>query len=92
MIVDKELIAERKAEYGNNFPLIADLWNNFLGSKIDAFITPEDVSIMMALMKISRLANSPMHKDSLTDLINYFYIATNYDEYVELQPKKEIKL
>lgn len=85
-MINKEIIAERKQQYGNNFPLICELFNNYLQSikNVDIVLTPEDVSILMGLMKISRLANSPHHEDSLIDLINYMWIALNYDEYVSL--------
>jgi len=85
-MINKEIIAQRKEQYGNNFPLICELFNNYLQSikNVDIVLTPEDISILMALMKISRLANSPDHVDSLIDLINYMWIALNYDEYVSL--------
>jgi len=85
-MINKEIIAQRKEQYGNNFPLISKLFNNYLQNikNVDIVLTPEDVSILMGLMKISRLANSPHHEDSLIDLINYMWIALNYDEYVSL--------
>lgn len=85
-MINKEIIAERKQQYGNNFPLISKLFNNYLQNikNVDIVLTPEDISILMGLMKISRLANSPDHEDSLIDLINYMWIALNYDEYVSL--------
>jgi hypothetical protein len=86
-MINKEIIAQRKEQYGNNFPLISKLFNNYLQNikNVDIVLTPEDVSILMGLMKISRLANSPHHEDSLVDLINYMWIAMNYDEYVSLE-------
>ena len=94
MIVDKKIIQERKAEYSNNFPSISKLWNNYLENHSDFHttgdLTPQDAAIMMGLMKISRLAHYPEHEDSLTDLINYFYIGLNYDEYCGiLTPEQE---
>jgi hypothetical protein len=85
-MINKEIIAQRKEQYGNNFPLICKLFNNYLQNikNVDIVLTPEDISILMGLMKISRLANSPDHEDSLIDLINYMWIALNYDEYVSL--------
>lgn len=85
-MINKEIIAQRKEQYGNNFPLISKLFNNYLQNikNVDVVLTPEDISILMGLMKISRLANSPDHEDSLIDLINYMWIALNYDEYVSL--------
>lgn len=90
-LVEKDIIAERKAQYGNNFPMIAELWNNYLSREFDnpPIIKPQDVALMLGLMKISRLANSPNHEDSLTDLINYFFIALNYDEYLGFDGSKD---
>lgn len=86
-MINKEIIAQRKEQYGNNFPLISKLFNNYLQNikNVDIVLTPEDISILMGLMKISRLANSPHHEDSLIDLINYMWIALNYDQYDSLE-------
>lgn len=88
-MIDKDIISKRKEQYGNNFPLIAELWNNYLNLtyNINISLSPEDISYMMSLMKISRLANSPEDKDSLIDLFNYAYIAINYNEYLTLGTK-----
>lgn len=66
-MIDKDIISKRKEQYGNNFPLIAELWNNYLSITydIDISLSPEDISAMMLLMKIPRLANSPQVKYSL---------------------------
>ena len=92
-MINKEIIAERKQQYGNNFPLISKLFNNYLQNikNVDIVLTPEDISILMGLMKISRLANSPHHEDSLIDLINYMWIALNYDQYVSLERVGKVK-
>jgi hypothetical protein len=45
---------------------------------------PEDVAVMMMLMKVSRLLESPMSEDTLTDLLNYAWIATSYDKYEKI--------
>ena len=91
-MINKEIIAQRKEQYGNNFPLIAKLWENYCENiRDEGEFTPKDVSMMMALMKISRLANSPDHADSLIDLINYMWIALNYDEYASLGRIDELK-
>lgn len=67
--------ARRKA-YGhpeNNFGRIAALWNNYLDLKPNGreSITPQDVALMMILMKVARLMESPDHRDSLVDLAGY---------------------
>ena len=86
MIVDKKMIIERKLMYGNNFPAIASLWNNYISNHKEEGepLFPEDVAVMMMLMKVSRLLESPMNEDTLTDLLNYAWIATNYDEYEKI--------
>jgi hypothetical protein len=43
---------------------IASLWLN-------RTITPRDVALIMASVKMSRIAVSPNHQDSFVDLINY---------------------
>ena len=83
-IVDEFIIKERKERYGNNFPCIANLWITYLSRRLgkEVHITDEDVAIMMALMKVSRLAQSPTNEDSIVDLINYMWIGLNYEKYL----------
>ena len=90
MIVNKDMIAERKLLYGNNFPMISTLWNTYLSTHKNEGepLYPEDVAAMMVLMKVSRLLESPENEDTLTDLLNYSYIATNYAEYDEIGKKE----
>lgn len=76
----------RRNAYGTpeqNFERIARLWNGYLVNAgiLDANVmndpeakggvTPGDVSLMMALMKIARLAETPDHYDSFVDLVGY---------------------
>ena len=86
MIVDKKMIAERKLMYGNNFPKLAELLNNYISNHKEEGepLFPEDVAVMMMLMKVSRLLESPMNEDTLTDLLNYAWIATSYKEYEKI--------
>jgi hypothetical protein len=90
MIVNKNMIAERKLLYGNNFPMISTLWNSYISTHKNEGepLYPEDVAAMMVLMKVSRLLESPENEDTLTDLLNYSYIATNYAEYDEIGKKE----
>lgn len=74
---------ERDHEYGcpeNNFQVIADLWNVYLeavGKRASSLDLPptrvdsSDVAVMMALLKIARLASSARHADSWIDLAGY---------------------
>ena len=64
---------ERNKDYGDklkNHQRIADLWSIFLETKIE----PEQVTIMMGLVKIARIMHSSK-KDSFVDLAAYASIA-----------------
>lgn len=67
----------RQLNYGSpedNFRRIAALWETYLIHRKDDTlftITPTDVSIMMMLMKIARLMNTPDHWDSIKDIVGY---------------------
>ena len=61
---------DRETQYGspeNNFQVIADLWQAYLGMDI----SPEDVAIMMTLMKIARIRSGSFKGDSWIDAIGY---------------------
>jgi hypothetical protein len=65
----------RRAAYGkpeDNFARIARLWNAHrenCGKTGD--VTPADVAMLMILMKVARLAESPAHRDSTVDIVGY---------------------
>ena len=67
----------REQDYGspeNNFRVIAELWTGYLGdTKLnpDSLITPLDVSMMMALLKIARIRSGGGSGDSFVDLAGY---------------------
>lgn len=67
----KELVhGNREATYGGpttNMYLIAKLWSAYLGTEL----TANDVCNLMVLLKTARLKNTPMHEDSLVDVIGY---------------------
>jgi hypothetical protein len=70
---------DREQQYGtpeNNFKLIAHLWEPYLKAKcvlpnIDICINPEDVAVMMALLKIARIATGAPKADNYIDLAGY---------------------
>lgn len=77
---------EREDTYGgpeDSFKLIADLWTTYINvcpytddSEVPEYdvkieLTGEDVAIMMAMLKMARLAQAPDHKDSWVDLAGY---------------------
>ena len=66
-------IHERGAVYGHpytNHKRISDLWSAYL----DHPITPSQVALCMALVKVSRLTESANHSDSIKDAIAYLSI------------------
>jgi hypothetical protein len=70
---------ERQAIYGHpnqDFKRTAGMWSALL----DIEITPEDVALMMGMLKISRLRSSPGHKDSIIDLIGYAICYSRLEE------------
>ena len=63
-------IQQRGSVYGHpyyNHQRIAGLWSAYL----DHPITPHQVALCMALVKVSRLTESPDHYDSVKDFIAY---------------------
>ena len=60
-----------------NHSQIADLWSVFLDDKLKPFkeISPGDVSLMMALLKISRSTMGEFNKDDYLDGSAYMAIA-----------------
>lgn len=62
----------RQQDYGSpedNFRLIADLWSTYLGR----IVCPEDVAMMMCLLKVARIATAPEipTEDCFVDLAGY---------------------
>ncbi|HAM24202.1 MAG TPA: hypothetical protein DCM51_01385 [Actinobacteria bacterium] len=61
---------EREAAYGrplDNHLRIARIWTAILGTTV----TPGQVALCMAGVKLSRLAATPSHRDSVVDLAGY---------------------
>jgi uncharacterized protein DUF6378 len=74
-----EILSDRNGQYGdpeNTFALVADLWNDYLAfdAGVMRAITPTDVAMMMALLKIARIRRTPT-RDSYIDLIGYAALA-----------------
>ena len=67
----KEIVmGARQENYGSpesNFATIAMYWTDWFG----VVFKPEDVAIMMILMKIARLQNKIDHEDSWIDIAGY---------------------
>ena len=70
---------DREQDYGspeNNFRMIAELWKPYLerkcvGEGADICILPEDVSAMMMLVKIARIASGHAKADNWVDIAGY---------------------
>ena len=71
--------SERLDMYGNpenSFQVIADYWTNYINSEfnIEINIKPNDVAMMMVLLKIARESNQHK-KDNYLDAAGYLGIA-----------------
>lgn len=80
---------DRENTYGSpedNFKLIADLWSTYTGVKI----SPQDVSVMMILLKTARAKNSN-HDDNFVDIAGYAACAAEIGE-PEKQGKPKFRL
>lgn len=61
---------QREQDYGSpedNFRIIAEFWSAYTGYPIDS----KDVAMMMALLKIARIATGTATEDSFVDLAGY---------------------
>lgn len=61
---------DRNTTYGepeDSFGVIANLWSAYLAISI----RPDEVAILLALLKVGRLAANPTHHDSYVDLAGY---------------------
>lgn len=67
----------RAAAYGHpmeNFKRICAMWNAYLEGRpvgLGGRITEEDHAVMMIMVKIARLQETPDHRDSLVDICGY---------------------
>lgn len=84
----------RAAAYGHpmeNFQRICWLWNAYLrGRSVGSSgeITTEDHAIMMILVKVARLQETPDHRDSLVDICGY---AGTYEKLVARRAENDAK-
>lgn len=75
--------ADRESDYGNpeaNFSIIAALWEPYIQAKCvgegaEVLILPEDVAILMALLKIGRMASGRDKLDNYVDGAGYLACA-----------------
>lgn len=74
----KCITGDRQDKYGRaerNFETISNLWNVYLGDKLKGNLSPNDIGVMMALMKIARIASGTQQTDSYVDAIGYLALA-----------------
>lgn len=88
------IYGDREQTYGDpgkNLRVIAAYWNTYLvsrGLNLLGGLDFSDVANMMALLKIARLGNTPLHRDSMVDACGYLALADrivngdNHDENV----------
>lgn len=65
---------DRAKDYGDpneNFGRIAGLWNAQFANKLAQPFTAQDVACALIHLKMSRLANTPGHRDTLIDICGY---------------------
>lgn len=77
---------QRDNEYGtpeDNFTIIAKLWSAYKGVEF----TPNDIAMMMALLKIARIKTGTATDDSYVDLAGYAACGAE----INLNNKKENK-
>lgn len=72
---------DRERTYGDpgrNLRTIAELWTGWLRARgamnPGLNLNHEDAAMMMALVKVARLAHDPTHEDSKVDLAGYTYL------------------
>lgn len=73
-----EVIQERETVYGPpsvNLDCIARHWQAYMDNRNPGPLTLQDVCNMMCLAKISRMARTPEHADSVKDIKAYRQIA-----------------
>ena len=72
---------QREQDYGrpeNSFRTIAQLWGIYTGSDF----TPQNVAMMLALVKVARIASGRHHLDNYVDLGGYASLAGELEEEV----------
>ena len=65
---------EREQDYGSpedNFQVVANLWTAYTGE----YYSPQDVAMMMALLKIARIKTGAGTADCFVDLAGYAALA-----------------
>ena len=75
----KTINGDRQDAYGNpedSFSMIAELWTAYL----DKYVSPQDVAMMMALLKIARQKTGKGKRDNFVDICGYAALAADMEE------------
>lgn len=75
----KTINGDRQDAYGNpedGFSMIAELWTAYL----DKYVSPQDVAMMMALLKIARQKTGKGKRDNFVDICGYAALAADMAE------------
>ncbi len=84
----RAVCGQRRTDYGDaltSFTATADLFNAYLRARGIDYTDPEqgmgarDAAILMALVKIARLAHAPEHHDSKVDIAGYAAVLAEID-------------
>ena len=72
----KCVCGQREHDYGSpedSFKTIANLWTAYMTGTCGEFVefSPVDVSVMLGLLKVARIASNPKHMDNWVDLAGY---------------------
>lgn len=77
----KLIDGDRNVQYGDpidDFSLTASMWQDYLrrimvtrNTPEEVYLDPHDVAVMMLLVKVSRLAQSPEKRDHWLDIAGY---------------------
>ena len=79
------IYGDREKTYGHpkkNLQSIATMWNAYIENRPDhqEALSAKDVAAMMMLVKVSRFANDPTHRDNLIDICGYAALIERCDE------------
>lgn len=87
---DRIVTEDRQNVYGHpfdDFSKTGRLWAVILGLPV---VTPEQVALCLLQVKVSRLMNSPSHRDSMVDVCGYmktyFLVRERRTDHVRLSP------
>lgn len=72
----KNVCGQREHDYGSpedSFGTIANLWTAYMTGTCGEFVefSPVDVSVLLGLLKVARIASNPKHMDNWVDLAGY---------------------